>query len=174
MIHHKRQQLGGKLTIEQRLSILTLGVDDLAAMRDFYVEKFGWTPVAENKDIVFFKLNGTLLSFFEKEDLARDAQVEPVAVGSKQFSLAHNVRTEEEVDELFALLESRGVEIVKRLEKTFFGAYGGYAADVEGNLWGTSSNLSPVLRSPPTSSSTFSLPSQNATTSSSSRGGYMG
>ena len=54
--------------MEQRLTIVTIGVDDLAAMRDFYVEKFGWTPVAENKDIVFFKLSGTLLGFFEKED----------------------------------------------------------------------------------------------------------
>ena len=57
------------------------------------------------------------------------------APGSKPFSLAHDVRSEEEVDELFALLENRGVEIVKRPEKTFFGAYGGYVADVEGNLW---------------------------------------
>jgi catechol 2,3-dioxygenase-like lactoylglutathione lyase family enzyme len=125
--------------VEQRLSILTLGVDDLAAMRDFYVEKFGWTPVAENKDIVFFGLNGTLLSFFEKEALAQDAQVERAA-GSSGFSLAHNVRTEDEVDELFALLESKGVEIVKRPEKTFFGAYGGYVADVEGNLWDIACN----------------------------------
>ena len=120
--------------MEQRLTIVTVGVDDLAAMRAFYVEKFGWKPEAENKDIVFFKLGGVLLGFFEKEDLARDARVE-LAPGSKPFSLAHDVRSEEEVDELFALLETRGVEIVKRPEKTFFGAYGGYVADVEGNLW---------------------------------------
>ncbi len=126
--------------MQQRISIMTLGVDDLAAMRDFYVDKFGWTPVAENKDIVFFQLNGTLLSFFEKEALAQDAQVEAAAVGSKPFSLAHVVQTEEEVDELFALLESRGVEIVKRPQKTFFGAYGGYVADVEGNLWDIACN----------------------------------
>ena len=93
--------------MEQRLTILTLSVDDLAAMRDFYVEKFGWTPEAENRDIVFFKLGGVLLGFFEKEDLARDARVEP-APGSKPFSLAHDVRSKEEVDELFALLEGRG------------------------------------------------------------------
>ena len=130
--------------MKQRLSILTLGVDDLVAMRGFYVDKFGWTPVAENKDIVFFKLNGILLSFFQKEDLARDAQVEPAAVGSKPFSLAHNVGSEKEVDELFALLESKGVEIVKHPEKTFFGAYGGYVADVEGNLWDISCN--PYIR----------------------------
>ena len=53
---------------------MTVGVDDLAAMRDFYAEKFGWKPEAENKDIVFFKLGGVLLGFFEKEDLARDAR----------------------------------------------------------------------------------------------------
>jgi len=126
--------------MEQRLTIVTVGVDDLATMRDFYVEKFGWTPAAENKDIVFFKLNGVLLGFFEKEALAQDARVERTAAGSKPFSLAHDVRTEEEVDELFALLEGRGVEIVKRPEKTFFGAYGGYVADVEGNLWDIACN----------------------------------
>lgn len=128
--------------MEQRLTILTIGVDNLATMRDFYVEQFGWTPAAENKDIVFFKLNGVLLGFFKKGDLAQDAQVEAAAaaVGSKPFSLAHDVRTEKEVDELFALLESRGVEIVKRPEKTFFGAYGGYVADAEGNLWDIACN----------------------------------
>ena len=66
--------------------------------------------------------------------------MDPAAFGSKPFSLAHDVRTEEEVDELFALLESRGVEIVRRPEKTFFGAYGGYVADVEGNLWDIACN----------------------------------
>lgn len=126
--------------MEQRLSIITLGVEDLAAMRDFYVDKFGWTPVAENKDIVFFNLNGILLGLFEKEDLAQDAQVESVAVSSTSFSLAHIVETEEEVDDLFASLENKGVEIVKRPQKTFFGAYGGYVADLEGNLWDIASN----------------------------------
>ncbi len=109
-------------------------------MRDFYVDKFGWTPVAENKDIVFFNLNGILLGLFEKEDLAQDAQVESVAVSSTSFSLAHIVETEEEVDDLFASLENKGVEIVKRPQKTFFGAYGGYVADLEGNLWDIASN----------------------------------
>lgn len=126
--------------MEQRLSILTLGVDNLPAMRDFYVRGFGWTPVAENKDIVFFKLNGSLLSLFDKEALAQDADMEQDGGGSRTFSLAYIVETEEEVDELFALLESRGVNIVKRPQKTFFGAYGGYVADIEGNLWDIGSN----------------------------------
>ncbi len=84
----------------------TLGPDELAAMRDFSAEKLGWRPAAENEDIVFFKLNGVLLGFFEKVDLAQDARVKSTAGGSKPFSLAHDVRTEEE--ELFALLERRG------------------------------------------------------------------
>src|SRR3954470_13562180 len=100
--------------MEQRLSILTLGVDGLPAMRDFYVRRFGWAPVAENKDIVFFKLNGSLLSLFDKEALVQDADVEQDGGGPRTFSLAYIVETEEEVDGLFALLESRGVNIVKR------------------------------------------------------------
>lgn len=121
--------------MEQRLTILTIGVNDLSAMKDFYVQKFGWTPVAENKDIAFFKLNSCLLSLFDKKTLAQDANVKDGNGGSKSFSLAYIVKTEEEVDDLFALLESRGVKIVKRPQKTFFGAYSGYVADVEDNLW---------------------------------------
>lgn len=126
--------------MDQRLSILTLGVNDLAAMRNFYVQKFGWTPVAENKDIVFFKLSGCLLSLFDKRALAEDANLKYESGGSKSFAFAYLVKTEKAVDELFALLESRGVKIVKRPQKTFFGAYSGYVADLEGNLWDIGSN----------------------------------
>jgi len=121
--------------MKQRLSILTIGVNDLAAMRNFYEQKFGWTPVAANKDIVFFKLNGCLLSFLGKTDLAQDANVAEATGASKSFLLAYVVKTEKEVDDLFAQLEGQGVKIVKRPQKTFFGAYTGYVADVEGNLW---------------------------------------
>lgn len=121
--------------MDQRLSILTLGVHDLAAMREFYESKFGWTPVAANKDIVFFKLNGCLFSLFGKESLALDANMPDDRGGAMACSFAYLVPTEAEVDVLFELLERRGVTIVKRPQKTFFGTYTGHVADIEGNLW---------------------------------------
>jgi catechol 2,3-dioxygenase-like lactoylglutathione lyase family enzyme len=120
--------------VEQRLSIITIGASDLQAVRRFYEDAFGWTPAAANKDIVFFKLNGLLLAFFGKEDLAADARV-GMGDSSGSFTLAYNVRTEAEVDALFGELAGKGVRITKPPEHTFFGAYSGYFADVEGNLW---------------------------------------
>ena len=126
--------------MEQRLSNLTIGVKDLAAMRAFYEQKFGWTPVAVNKDIVFYKINGSLISFFPARALAEDAKIPYTENVSRHYALGYIVNTEKEVDELFAQLESKGVAIVKRPEKTVFGAYNGYVQDVEGNLWDIGSN----------------------------------
>ncbi len=123
--------------MKPKLSIVTLGVNDLQNARNFYERKFGWTPVAVNKDIVFYKLNGILLSLFGKQELASEAGVSTVG-GS--IGLDYLVGTAEEVDELFTLLEGRGVDIVKRPEMTFFGAYVGYVADNEGNVWGVGFN----------------------------------
>ena len=126
--------------MQQRLSLLTIGVNDLAAIRAFYEEKFGWTPVAANDDIVFFQMNGFLLAFFGKQDLADDANLAASEHHTKPFTLAYNVATKTEVDALAASLESRGVRIVKRPEATFFGGYNAYVADVEDNLWEIASN----------------------------------
>ncbi len=123
--------------MKPKLNIVTLGVSNLRNARDFYERKFGWTPVAVNKDIVFYKLNGILLSLFGKQEPASEAGVSTVG-GS--IGLDHLVDTAEEVDELSTLLEGRGVDIVKRPEMTFFGAYVGYVADNEGNVWGVGCN----------------------------------
>lgn len=126
--------------MEQRLTVLTIGVDNLTAMREFYEQKFGWTPVAANKDIVFFKLNGFLFSLFGKAGLAQDADVQDGSTGPNSLTLSYIVEAEAEVDALFARLENAGVRIAKRPEKTFFGGYSGYVADIEGNLWGIACN----------------------------------
>lgn len=128
------------MNVDQRLSLITIGVRDLPAIRDFYEEKLGWKPVAVNKDIVFYQMNGLLLSFFPQEDLEKDARIGKSDIKSKGFTLAYIVKTEQEVDELFAVLEKKNVKIVKRPEKTFFGAYGGHFADVEDNLWDVAYN----------------------------------
>ncbi len=122
--------------MEQRLTIVGLGVNDLEVSSAFYEEKFGWKKMgSSNEDITFFQLNGILLSLYPKEKLAKDATVSPKGEGFKGFSLAYNTRSEAEVDELITTLKGKGVKIVKQPEKVFWGGYSGYIADPDDNLW---------------------------------------
>jgi len=122
--------------MEQRLSIIGLGVSDLKTTSAFYEEKFGWKKMKSSNDyIVFFQLNGVLLSLYPKDKLAEDATVSSEGHGFKGFSLAFNTCSKEEVDDLFGVLEEKGVRIVKRPEEVFWGGYSGYIADPDENLW---------------------------------------
>lgn len=122
--------------MEQRLTIVGLGVNDLKEATAFYEKKFGWEKIdSSNEYISFFKLNGILLSLYPREKLAEDAGVRPDGTGFKAFSLAYNTRSKKEVDDLIALLEFRGVEIVKRPETVSWGGYSSYIADPDRNLW---------------------------------------
>ena len=122
--------------MEQRLSIITLGVSDLKKATEFYESKFGWKKSqASNSNISFFMLNGIYLSLFPKDELADDATVSPEGNGFKGFTLAFNTRSKEEVDELMASLKSQGVTIVKMPEATNWGGYSSYISDLDGHLW---------------------------------------
>lgn len=122
--------------MEQRLTIVGLGVNDLEVSSTFYEEKFGWKKMgSSNENITFFQLNGILLSLYPREKLAEDATVNPNGEGFKGFSLAYNTRSEAEVDELITTLKGKGVKIVKQPEKVFWGGYSSYIADPDDNLW---------------------------------------
>ncbi len=122
--------------MEQRLSIITLGVENLQEAERFYLEKFGWTKSPQSSEsITFLQLNGLQLALYPREKLAEDAEVEAAGNGFKGFTMAYCTRTEEEVDNLFADFEAKGVRIVKKPHKAFWGGYSGYIADSEGNLW---------------------------------------
>ncbi len=122
--------------MEQRLTIVGLGVDDLTTSNTFYEETFGWKKLSSsNESISFFQLNGILLSLYPREKLAEDAQVNHEGSGFKAFSLAYNTRTKEEVDEVINTLKAKGVKVVKAPEKVFWGGYSGYIADPDDNLW---------------------------------------
>jgi uncharacterized protein len=121
--------------MDQRLSFITLGVEDLDGMSRFYKEKFGWTSLKEMDGISFFLLNGLVLGLFPAIELAKDIGVEPTGSGFKKFSLAINFPSEEEVNRTFEELKSRGVVIVKMPEKVFWGGYSGYIKDPEDNYW---------------------------------------
>ncbi len=122
--------------MEQRLTIVGLGVADLAVSSAFYEEKFGWEKLpASTNDISFFQLNGILLSLYSREKLAEDATVDAAGTGFKGFTLAYNTRSKEEVDHVIAELEAKGVRIVKRPQEVFWGGYSSYIADPDDNLW---------------------------------------
>jgi uncharacterized protein len=122
--------------MEQRLTIITLGVSDLKKSTEFYESSFGWKRLSSStKDIVFFHLNGIQLALFDKNELAKDATVDNDGKGFKGITLAYNTRSEIEVDEIIKRLKEKGVKIIKEPGKVFWGGYSSYISDFDGNLW---------------------------------------
>ena len=122
--------------MEQRLTIITLGVSDLKKSTQFYESKFGWKKSeSSNEHITFFTLNGIQLALYGKNELAEDATVDSDGNGFKSFTLAYNVRSEKEVDQTIAELREKGVEIIKQPQKVNWGGYSSYVSDLDGNLW---------------------------------------
>lgn len=132
----RNQDQRSSFLMEQRLTIITLGVKDLNVASDFYENKLGWKRNGSSMgDIVFFKLNGIQLALYPVKELAKDATVSAEGSGFKSFTIAHNLRSEKEVDELIAELKQKGVKIVKEPQKAFWGGYSSYIQDPDGNLW---------------------------------------
>lgn len=122
--------------MEQRLTMITLGVLNLQAQTDFYEAKFGWKKErSSNGSISFFTLNGIQLALYGKDELAKDATVDPIGNGFKGFTISYNTTSKNEVDRVINTLRKRGVEIVKEPQDTDWGGYSGYITDLEGNLW---------------------------------------
>ena len=121
--------------MEQRLNFITIGAADLNKLKQFYIDKFKWPPLKDSDGIVFFKLNGFILSLFPANELAADAGVPGDGAGFKKFTLAINYKSEKDVDEVFKTLQARGVKVIKAPQKASWGGYSGYVADIEGNLW---------------------------------------
>lgn len=123
------------LPMEQRLSFISLGVNDLQVSKAFYMEKLGWTPIKDDQGIVFFKLNGFILSLFGADELAKDIGINSAGNGFRKFTLATNFNSVNEVDECFKELERKGVNIVLAPEEVYWGGYRGYFSDPDGNYW---------------------------------------
>lgn len=121
--------------MQQRLTIITLGVADLQASTNFYTQKLGWQKKGDYEDIVFIPLNGIMLGLYPKDKLAEDANLPPAKVGYSNITLAYNARSIEEVDALFQTFKEKEINIVKPPKKAFWGGYSGYIADPDGYLW---------------------------------------
>jgi catechol 2,3-dioxygenase-like lactoylglutathione lyase family enzyme len=131
--------------MEQRISIVTLGVDNLVAMKQFYTEKFGWKIEAQAKDIAFFKLNGLLLGLYGRKDLATFTGKSPEGSGFRPLVIAYMVDSKAEVEELYNQFTSRGIEIVKEPSVPSIGGYYFLISDIEGNVWEIAWNPMMVL-----------------------------
>lgn len=121
--------------MQQRLTFITLGVDDLEAMTKFYCNQFGWTPMMANEGIAMFRLNGIVLSLYSAKELAEDITITDDGAGFKRMTMAINFSSEEEVNAAFIELAAQGVRVVKAPAKVFWGGYSGYVADIENNYW---------------------------------------
>ena len=121
--------------MEQRLSLVTLGVRDLAAARAFY-ERLGWKESPpSNESVAFFQSPGMIFALWGREHLAEDAHVGEPGTGFANVSLAQNVRSKEEVDRAMKEAEQAGAKILKSAGDVFWGGYTGYFADPEGFVW---------------------------------------
>lgn len=120
--------------------MITLGVSDLAQSTEFYEKGLGFPRMDSPPGVAFFTLNGTWLGLFGREALAADAQVSPEGEGFKGYALAHNVSSENEVDQVIELAVSSGATLVKKAEKVFWGGYSGYFKDPDGHLWEVAHN----------------------------------
>jgi uncharacterized protein len=125
--------------MEQRMSLVTLGVHDLARSRRFY-EALGWSADAEPEDdVVFFQTGGSILALWDRTRLAEDSGVED-GEGWGGVTLAHNVRSPQEVDEVMTQAEAAGATISRPAGETFWGGYAGVFVDPEGHPWEIAQN----------------------------------
>lgn len=120
-----------------KISLVTLGVRDLAASLAFYRDGLGFETHNHKPgdNCIFFALEGTWLALYPRRLLAEDALVPVEGSGFSGVTLAHNVASKEQADAVFALAVASGAMPVKAPQDTFWGGYSGYFADPDGHLW---------------------------------------
>ncbi|MGG6893273.1 VOC family protein [Rhizobium sp. BR 315] len=120
--------------MQQQISVVTIGVLDLDRSKHFYVEGFGWRPVFENEEIVFYQMNGFVFGTFKllslEQDMGRSGLKSPGA-----FSLAHNVASREDVDTVMDQLVLAGGSMLRKADAPPHGGFRGYVADPDDHAW---------------------------------------
>jgi uncharacterized protein len=125
--------------VDQRLSLITLGVRDLERARSFY-EALGWRTGAEpGDDVVFFQAGGMIVALWDRAKLAEDSCIADSG-GWGGVTLAYNVRSPAEVDRVIAEAEAAGATIGRPGAETFWGGYSGVFVDPEGHPWEVAHN----------------------------------
>lgn len=125
--------------MEQRVSMITLGVADVGRAKTFY-ERLGWQGRMV-QETVFFQIGGLALVLWGRQDLADDSGLEDAQTsGFGGVALAQNVRSSLEVDAAIRLAEEAGATVTRRPDKTFYGGYAGYFTDPDGHVWEVAHN----------------------------------
>jgi catechol 2,3-dioxygenase-like lactoylglutathione lyase family enzyme len=117
-----------------QISVITLGIADIQRSRRFYTDGFGWAPVFENEEIIFYQMNGLVLGTFERSALEKD--MNRVGLRSPgQFALAHNVACQADVWPLVCKLVEAGGHILREPDAPQHGGFRGYVADPDDHAW---------------------------------------
>jgi len=125
--------------VDQRVSLITLGAEDLGRARAFY-EALGWTTGAgPDDDVVFFQAGGMIVSLWSRERLAEDTAVEDSG-GWGGITLAYNTRSPAEVDAVLDEVRAAGGRVTREGGETFWGGYSGAFVDTEGHAWEVAHN----------------------------------
>jgi len=131
--------------VDQRISLVTLGVADLARSRAFY-ERLGWQG-AEVEETVFFQAGGQAVVLWARDRVAADAGIpDDGAGGFGGITLAHNVGARDDVDRIVQAAASAGAEVTTAPRETFYGGYAGYFRDPDGHVWEIAWNPGFTLR----------------------------
>ncbi len=126
--------------MKPRISMIALAVRDLEQSIAFYRDGLGFPKIESPPEVAFFNLKGTWLGLSQRDALAKDATVSPEGAGYNGFSLAHNVASAAEVDEVFQQALAAGATPVKPVQKAAWGGYHGYFKDPDGHLWEVAHN----------------------------------
>lgn len=126
--------------MEQRLSLVTLGVADLARARRFYEDGLGWTRGNAEDGVAFYQMPGAIFALWSRPALAEDAGVTDAGAMFSGVALAYNARSRAEVDSVLAEATAAGGTLAKAAHETFWGGYSGYFADPDGHLWEVAHN----------------------------------
>ncbi len=121
--------------MEQRLSLVTLGVADLDRARRFYEEGLGWKRGNDNPSVAFYQMPGGIIALWSRQALAEDGGISDTGASFAGIALAYNARSREEVDAVLAEAVAAGAALPKPAGETFWGGYSGYFSDPDGHLW---------------------------------------
>src|SRR3989339_303132 len=115
--------------MKPKIGIITLGVKDIKKSLEFYKNGLGFPVEGDTESVVCLKLEGTWLALYPLEKLAEDALIPPEGSGFRGFTLAHNVKSKEDVDAVLKFVEQAGAKIIKPAQDVFWGGYSGYFSD---------------------------------------------
>lgn len=130
--------------MDQRISLITLGVADIGIARAFY-EELGWSGQSPDGDVVFFQAGGMVLALWNRHTLAQDSAVDDDRDGWGGVTLAHNVSSPAEVDAILEQAEAAGATIGRRGAPTFWGGYSGVFIDLDCHVWEVAHNPGWIL-----------------------------